>query len=108
MTEYDDDIFNFDEVAEVYKGDNVMDIDTLEEILATDPATRSVDGAELLGTPTDQPTRSVGGTGHAGPSEKTAEDGWDVGEWKDTADHWKWILDEDGWWKNAPEGDGST
>ena len=125
-SEYPDNIFYFDEVAEVYKGDNVMNIDYLEAILPTNPPSLLVDETERRETlslqeiypadqysgPADQYTgsvRDIFATDHyLGPTDQyigsvdqTSQDDmmesteWNVGEWKDTAEYWKWILEDD-------------
>ena len=68
-----------------------MDIDNLGVILSQDNSILSQDVME-------------DGSGQYGTSENMTEGGWNIAEWRDTAEHWKWILEEDGWWKNTAEG----
>ena len=88
FSELPDNLFNFDEVAEVYKGDNVMNIEDWESLFPTDQTA-------LIGSLMDD----------TGSSSAMADpgDAWSIEEWKDTAEHWKWCIEGDGWFQ-TPHG----
>ena len=124
-SEYPDNLFNFDEVAEVYEGDNVMNMDILEAILLADPPTGLGDQPSWI-DPLTVPNPTTGsGSNLDWAWEMTAMDynitadqyladhytgsadqmiladttegsmEWNDGEWKDTAEYWKRLLEDD-------------